>query len=349
MLQVKLLCQNSRTNNVRLLSEVETLKNLMKNILITSVGRRVELVQAFKKEINQLLPSSLLHAIDLKPELSAACQVADFKNVCPPATNLAYIDFLLDYCTRNHIGLVIPTIDTELDILARHKNIFIDHGITLCISDTELVRSCRDKRNTGLIFQKYDISYPEIYSRESLKFPCFAKPYNGSCSIGTKVIKTQGALDHETLSNPQMIFMELIGSEYSEYTIDAYYDKDSYLKCLVPRKRLEVRAGEVSKGITRKNFIYENLKKKIQYIEGARGCLTIQFFVNEEVEHYIGLEINPRFGGGFPLSYAAGANYPAWLIKEYLLNETIDYYEQWEDNLIMLRYDAKVLVPNAKL
>ncbi|RTZ49695.1 hypothetical protein EJ377_05105 [Chryseobacterium arthrosphaerae] len=60
----------------------------------------------------------------------------------------------------------------------------------------------------------------------------------------------------------------------------------------------------------------------------------------------MGIEINPRFGGGYPLSYLAGANYPEWLLKEYFMGHDIPYFEDWEDNLLMLRYDDEVLVRN---
>ena len=77
---------------------------------------------------------------------------------------------------------------------------------------------------------------------------------------------------------------------------------------------------------------------------GARGCLTIQVFADLAQDSFYGLEINPRFGGGYPLAYSAGARYPAWLIKEYLLGEEIDFYDQWEPDLLMLRYDDKKLI-----
>jgi carbamoyl-phosphate synthase large subunit len=77
---------------------------------------------------------------------------------------------------------------------------------------------------------------------------------------------------------------------------------------------------------------------------GARGCLTIQVFFHKTNETILGIEINPRFGGGYPLSYLAGANYSEWIIKEYLLKQEIPEFNDWQDNLLMLRYDAEVLV-----
>jgi carbamoyl-phosphate synthase large subunit len=69
-------------------------------------------------------------------------------------------------------------------------------------------------------------------------------------------------------------------------------------------------------------------------------------FVKPDVKRYAALEINPRFGGGYPLSYAAGAKYPGWLIDEYLLNKEVPFFDGWESDLLMLRYDSQVLVKN---
>lgn len=145
-----------------------------------------------------------------------------------------------------------------------------------------------------------------------------------------------------------MMFMEFVDSSHTEFTVDAYYDRHGELKCLVPRERIEVRCGEVSKGITRRHYVYEYLLPRLKGLKGARGCITLQLFANEKTQSFFAIEINPRFGGGYPLAYSAGANYPKWLIGEYLRDEALSFYDKWEGNLMMLRYDAKVLVHDAK-
>lgn len=314
------------------------------NILLLSAGRRVELAQAFKAEIQSRGMVSKLYATDLSPELSAACHVADQAFRAPRVTEIGYFEFLLDLCRRENVGMAVPTIDTELIDLAHYRERFAAHGIQLIISDGALVSLCRDKRSTSKLFDKIGIDTPRIYNKGSIEFPCFAKPYDGSRSVGAVYIPDQKSITKDILNDQKIMFMEYMDRSYQEYTVDAYYDNKGILKCLVPRQRLEVRDGEISKGITRRHFVYDYLKDRLSQIEGARGCLTMQLFAKGEGERYAALEINPRFGGGFPLSYAAGANYPGWLIDEYMLGKTVDVFDGWEPDLLMLRYDAKVLV-----
>lgn len=317
------------------------------NILVLSAGRRVELIQSFKAALKKHFPQSMVYATDLRPELSSACHIADGAFATPRVTDLGYIDYLLDLCRQYGIGMLIPTIDTELNVVAQSRERFSSEGINLVISNPKLVAACRDKRRTAEIFDLLGISQPKIYDRNALSFPCFCKPYDGSCSIGAKAIYTPDMLSAELLEDEKNMFMELIGKEYREYTIDAYYNRHGKLCCLVPRERIEVRGGEVSKGATRKNFVYNYLRHRLEGLPGGRGCMTFQVFANPETESIKALEINPRFGGGYPLAYAAGADYPDWLVREYFLGQEIGFWDDWENNLLMLRYDAKVIVHEA--
>lgn len=315
-----------------------------KNILILSAGRRVELVQDFKTEAAGFSDGLKVFTTDLNPRMSPACHVSDGAFSVPPITSAGYIDSIFELAQAQNVGLIIPTIDTELQKLADARARFEAEGIHIVVSAPELVTICRDKRFTAGLFNRHDIATPEIYERENLTFPCFAKPYDGSRSIGAKLIHSAEDLSYELLKDPKIIFCRYIDieNEFTEFTVDLYYSREGRLKCAVPRERLEVRTGEVSKGATRRNSLYALLTDKMSQLDGARGCITAQFFCKDDT--VFGIEINPRFGGGFPLTYAAGGNYPNWLIREYLYNENISFYDGWENNLIMLRYDAKVLV-----
>ena len=313
-----------------------------------SAGRRVELIKAFKQELHLRGLRSMMLATDLNPEFSAACHLADQAFRLPRVTATGYMDELLALCLRQKVGLVIPTIDTELLSLAEQRDRFAAEGVDLVISDEALVGVCRDKRLTAQLFNSVGIDVPKILDRQQLTFPCFVKPFDGSRSVGAAKLSQAVDLSDGMRDDPKLMFMEFIDQTFEEYTVDAYYDRMGVFKCLVPRHRLEVRDGEINKGVTRKHHVYEYLVEKLAKIKGARGCLTVQLFAHPNEKRYAALEINPRFGGGFPLSYSAGANYPGWLIDEYLLHKEIDFFGLWTPNLMMLRYEAHVLVSDAR-
>lgn len=322
-------------------------KTTMNNILITSAGQRVSLVKAFQREIKKLNTENKVYTVDLNPVLAPACIVSDGYKQIGKVTDSQYVDNLLKICLEWDIKIIIPTIDTELCTLAKNNQLFINQGITPVISSFDFVKKCRDKREINQFFVDNKIDIPKLINKNNPRFPLFVKPYDGSASKGSFLIKDASELTKCCLNNPKLMFMEYIDPAlYEEFTVDAYYDRHNTLKCLVPRKRIFVRAGEVNKGVTQKNELIDFIKNRLSKIDGATGCLTMQFFFNPENKHVIGIEINPRFGGGYPLSYLAGANFPKFIIDEYILNREIQSFDDWEDNLLMLRYDHEILVRN---
>ena len=249
------------------------------NILILSAGRRVELVQDFQTEAARFSDGIGVFATDLNPHMSSACHVADRAFSVPRIDAAEYIDSIFELAKQNNIGLIVPTIDTELLKLAEARDRFEAEGIHIVISDAKLITLCRDKRLTAGLFAQYGIRSPEIYERDSLVFPCFAKPYDGSRAIGAKKINTQADLTADIAEDPKMMFAQYIDIEnaFSEFTVDMYYDRQGRLKCAIPRERLEVRTGEVSKGATRRNALYEELVEKWSYWKAHAAALPRNF------------------------------------------------------------------------
>ncbi|MFD1613967.1 ATP-grasp domain-containing protein [Gelatiniphilus marinus] len=319
------------------------------NILITSAGRRVSLVKAFQKELKNLIPEGKVMTTDFNIELSAACHVSDQAFKLPLVSHKSYLNSLLDTCLANNIKLIIPTIDTELLLLAENVKLFEKNGINPIVSSKAFIGICRDKRKMSAFFIENNINVAKEYSKYDYKLPLFIKPFNGSRSIDTFVIKNHEDLTEYHFINKDLMFLEYIDhDEYDEFTCDLYYDKNSNLKSVIPRMRIEVRDGEVNKGITQKNSLVDYIIEHLSHIEGAKGCLTAQFFKNSKTNKVYGIEINARFGGGYPLSYLAGANFPKWIIQEYLFNQDIDFFNAWESNLLMLRFDNEILVHDYK-
>lgn len=318
----------------------------MKNILITSAGRRVSLVRYFKIELKAIFSDAKVFTTDANPEYSSACRVSDGYFEVVRVTESNYIEELLKLVLANNIKIIIPTIDTELLVLSQNIGLFKKYGVEIVISDYENVKVFRDKRLTHQFFEKQGINCAKEFDKQNYQLPLYIKPTDGSRSVDNYVIKKESDLIEYHFSNDKLMFLEYLDhSKHTEFTIDLYYDKNCNLKCFIPRERLEVRDGEVNKAITRAAIFMPEIWDKMRHIKGFRGCITLQVFVNNDTAEIYGIEINPRFGGGFPLSYLAGGNFPKWIIEEYILdNEKMEVCDHWEKNLLMLRYDDEVLI-----
>ncbi|WP_127138962.1 ATP-grasp domain-containing protein [Flagellimonas oceanensis] len=320
------------------------------NILITSAGRRVSLLQAFQKELKKITPDGKVYAADANPILSAACRVSDDFFMVPRLDDESYVSTLIENCKQRNIGLVVPTIDHELMLLAENKERFLENGITVLVSKPDFVKKCRNKKVTHEYFESMGVSVAKEFKKDDYQLPLFIKPIDGSRSVDTFIIKSKEELTNYHFENDKLLFLEYLDhQDHDEYTCDLYYNKQHELKCIVPRKRIEVRDGEVNKGVTCRNELVDHLKEKLSFMDGAVGCITAQFFMHKESNQIYGIELNARFGGGYPLSYLAGANFPKWIFEEYYQKkELADQFDVWEDNLLMLRYDNEVLVHGYK-
>lgn len=314
------------------------------NILLLSAGRRVTLARALGRVAGE--QGARLFCADMQPKLSAACQDNINSVEFPRVGSVAYAKTLSNICRDYEIGLVVPTIDTELIQLASLRDSFQAQGTTIVVSSEEFVAVARDKRKTAKHFSALGIRSPKLYPTNSPRYPVIAKPYDGSLSRDVYVLRNEGDFTDRVRAIPNLMLAEYLDpAEHDEYTCDAYYDREEKLRCVVPRLRLEVRGGEVSKARTVRNEIVDLFETQLSVVRGARGCLTFQFFRNRETSELYLIEVNARFGGGFPLSLAAGADYPAWLFAEWVRGQSVDTYSSWEAELMMLRYDGEVFVP----
>lgn len=316
----------------------------MSNVLVLSAGRRVSLVMGFQAAA-RARPGVGVFAADANPDLSAACQVADKMFRLPRVSAPEYADALLGLCRAEQIGLVVPTIDTELPVLAALRRKFDDAGVTLLVCDEGLVGTFADKRLTTGFFSARGLETAALYEREAIRYPVFVKPFDGSLSVGALLVRTPAEMTKAIIDNPRNLFCEYIDHEaHDEFTCDLYFDREGRLTCAVPRQRIEVRGGEVSKARTRKGDVEDVFFGKLARLSGARGPLTVQLFRNRETGRLIFNEVNARFGGGYPLSRHAGADFQAWLIGEYLFDEAPAVRRDWTDGALMLRYDAEVIL-----
>lgn len=316
------------------------------NILFTCVGRRVSLIQHFRRALAELNVAGKLLGVDATDMAPAFHALDEGKRVCAIGDD-DYIPCLLRLCKENDVKLVIPLLDTELLKLSMNRERFAEVGTLCLVSDPKVVEISRDKRKTCKFFQGVGVDTAAILNanRESFtsgRYPVFVKPVNGSGSIGARRISSHEELLFHLRRYPNSVITECL--EGDEYTIDVLTDFEGRVRCVVPRLRIEVRAGEVSKGMTVKNRrMMEQAKVIVEKLPGCRGPITLQCFLTKEGRLSF-TEINPRFGGGHPLAIAAGADFPKWTLQLTLGQESGIAIDGFTEGVVMLRYDAEVFL-----
>lgn len=322
-------------------------------ILLTSAGRRVALVREFQRALNRRGLQGPVVACDLRKH-APALHVADVAELVPRVTDPAYVSALLELCRQHSIRMVVPLIDTELHLLAPHRGAFEAIGATLLISSSETTTLCLDKRSTGDFFSRVGVRCPKLLDPDALlsdagtRWPVLMKPADGSCSVGVTRIDSPRELAFFLEHIPNAIVQELIRGR--EYTMDVLVDLAGRVRIVVPRLRMETRAGEVSKGMTVKEpRLIDATRRVVEALPGAVGTITVQCFVEEETGELVFIEINPRFGGGFPLTAAAGGDFCGWLIDWVRGEDPQIAMDGFQDRLVMLRWDEAVFVSEASI
>lgn len=318
------------------------------NILLLSAGRRVELVRLFKKALKKLNLNGKVIGTDVT-KIAPTLQFVDKYYIIERIDSENYIENIINICQKEKVDLIIPTIDTELVKLAENKELIEkNNNLKINISDLPVIKICRDKKLTQNFFEKNNFLVPRELKLEDLnskkyKFPIFIKPLNGSSSINTFKIMNELELKFFVKYVPNPIIQEMIFGD--EYSIDVFCDFNSNPITIVPRKRIATRSGEISKGIILKERkIIEEVKKVIKALK-PKGHITIQCIKTEKGIEFI--EINPRFGGGAPMSIVAGADSCENLIS-LCLGKELKYNENYKDNLLCLRYDETVFIEDFK-
>ena len=311
-------------------------------ILFTSVGRRVELMQAFRNAAEK--NNINLELIGADVSLTApALYFCDTRVETPRIADPGYIPFLVSYCMEHDVDALIPTIDTDLLVLSENRKMF--HATKVIISAPESIRICRDKRLTGEFFQGIGIKCPlpvDDYRTYKQGFPAFIKPKDGSSSINAYKVNDPEELKSFAERVPDYIVQPFI--EGTEYTVDAFCDFDGNPIMITPRIRLAVRSGEVLKT---KICQDERIIREMQTIISAFkpcGPITVQLIRDTKTGDDYYIEINPRYGGGAPLSMKAGADSSEAVLK-LLMGDKVTYcQEAAEDGAIYSRFDQSIKV-----
>ncbi|MCF2908851.1 ATP-grasp domain-containing protein [Pseudoalteromonas sp. DL2-H2.2] len=298
----------------------------MMNFLFTCVGRRKYLVDYFKSELHN---NGKIVGVDMTTT-APALAACDNWHLVPSVYDTDYIGRVIEICKLEKIDVLISLNDMELPILSKHRSSLEELGVTLVLANDSAIDICSDKYKTYLFCKENNIPVPSSFisldttlaaiASHSVNYPLIVKPRWGSASFGLYVVETEkelieaynackkslsiSYLSQFKESNDDVLIQEFIKGK--EYGLDIFNDMNGQFKGVVCKEKLSMRAGETDKAMTVKADRFSDFAAKIgselQHV-GNMDC----DFLEKEGQLYL-LELNPRFGGGYPFSHEAGAN-----------------------------------------
>jgi carbamoyl-phosphate synthase large subunit len=315
------------------------------NVLITSASRKVLLVGAFRDALARCGSGSII-AADISP-LAAALYAADLARIIPRSDDPDFIEALLRICEEDRVGLVVPTRDEELPILAGARERFEAVGTVVLVSTPDAVDTCRDKARFVVAVRAAGLHTPTLYpDAEATRYPAFVKPRWGKGGRGaTKVADPlERAAALEAIGGDALVQAFI---DAPEFTIDVFLDFEGRPISCVPRERMAVVGGESVVGRTVRDADLSAAAVRLCSAIGLVGHLTVQAFRGPTDISFI--EINPRYGGAANLGFEAGAPTPEYAIRAARGERLEPRLDAYEAGLLMFRHPTDLFVREADL
>lgn len=310
------------------------------NVLIPNIGRRGYLVK-YIKEIENF--RGKVYVSDCDTTASGLYGNNDGYFILPkPVDNeKKYVDSLLNLCRKNDIGIIIPVIDPEIYILSKYVNLFKEEDILLMVSNEKVLDICYNKLHMNDFLKKNNFLVPKTYenindfmvAKENyeIDFPVIIKPIYGSGSASTYIVNCIEKM--KALFQNGMLIQELIDGQ--EYGIDVFNDMHNKpVRCVV-KKKISMRSGETDKAISVKNKDIQNNAIRLAECLKHFGNLDCDMIMRDNNIYII--DLNPRFGGGYPATHATGTNLLKMTLDIAYGNEIAQQFDDYKESVLVMK------------
>jgi carbamoyl-phosphate synthase large subunit len=338
------------------------------NVLLTCAGRRNYLIEYFRAALG---PEGRVFAADASPTAAALAE-ADAAFVAPRLCDPNYIPWLLHICREWRVAMVVPLSDYELPLLAAHRAQFVAAGTLPVVSSPAAVEICLDKWAAYSFLRDRGIATPRTYrslgdaraalDRGEVAFPLVVKPRWGSGSAGIEVVLDAAELELAyplavrryarslppgvVAAEPEeaALIQEWLAGE--EYGLDVINDLAQRHVATLAKRKLLMRSGETDRAVTIADPRFAALGARLGAALGHIGNLDCDVF--DAGGTLTVLEMNPRFGGGYPFAHTAGANLPAALIAWARGETACPAWFACEAGMTMAKCDRTVIEDHAR-
>lgn len=245
-------------------------------------------------------------------------------------------------CREREVSIILPFVDGAIEVAALCREKLPD--VFVPVVEPGLASKMFDKIEAAKMFKEAKFPIPRTYTAINAEMPAIAKPRHGSASRGIKIFHDIDDLMHlENLSD--YLVQEYIENN-REYTVDCYVSQEGEILVTVPRMRIEVMGGEVTRTRTVASPTLIDMSREVLTYFGFRGPVTLQFLEDTNKSRFKLMEINPRLGGGVICSIFAGAPITDYILLE-SLGSAVHPTDDWSKDTLMARYQKEVIFYNS--
>lgn len=248
------------------------------------------------------------------------------------------VDEIVRISREKNVNIILPFVDGAIEIASECRKFLPE--VFIPVSEYEISRILFDKLEAAKAFKEHNLMIPKTYSVINARVPAIAKPRHGTSSRGIKVFYNMD--DLMGLENLSEYLVQEYIEHMEEYTVDCYVSRKGEILTAVPRLRIEVVGGEVSRTETFRIEKLMEMSRDVIKSFDLKGPVTLQFIHDLDSDRYLLMEVNPRLGGGVICSIYAGAPIPDYILRESLGLPVVPC-DDWRPHTLMARYQKETI------
>ena len=254
----------------------------------------------------------------------------DSAYISPYANDPHFIDWVIDLCSKEQIDIVFSGVEEIILALESQRDLFESKTqSTFISSNKEQLELGLNKYKTAKWLQNNGCNYPESANISNkaetdelirkVGFPLIAKPNSGKGSQGIFIVNSYDDLNR--IEGKDYCIQELLGDDKSEYTIACYVDKHRVAQQILVMHRYPKHGTTFMAEVVQDHAIKEECEKICELFK-PKGPVNIQLRMHHGKP--VCFELNVRFSGTTPIRARWGYNDVEAMIREYVLNQTVE-------------------------
>lgn len=282
------------------------------NLLLSCIGRRGYMAEWFREH---LAPGDHIVGTSNTP-WTPGLHACDRGVLMPDVGSPEYLPSLLDLCVSERISGLLSFLDIDVDVIANARDSFLEIGVTPIVPEPFVSAVTLDKLENARFLARHGLPSPRTFAtltdvwaaleEDDLDYPLVVKPRRGVASRDVFVASDEKQLRAFFGLRPDMIVQEQLKGD--EYGLDLLNDLDGRVVSVIVKRKVLMRGGETDQAETTHHAAALALGERLGNLLAHVGPLDVDLFV--EGDDVTILEVNARFGGGYPCSHLAGAEFP---------------------------------------